>query len=42
MFGAVKGNSTEPVGAVASVEVLWETFGTDEVPESHLEAGTAG
>ena len=33
MFGAVKGNSTESVGAVASVEVLWETFGTDEVPE---------
>ena len=27
---AVKGNSTEPVGSVASAEVLWESFGTDE------------
>ena len=26
----VKGNSSEPVGSVASAEVLWETFGTDE------------
>ena len=33
MFGAVKGNSTESVGAVASVEVLWETFGTETVPQ---------
>ena len=29
-FPAVKGNGTNTVGAVASVEVLWETFGTDE------------
>ena len=27
---AVKGNSTESVGDVASAEVLWETFGTNE------------
>ena len=27
---AVKGNSSESVGPVASAEVLWETFGTDE------------
>lgn len=27
---AVKGNSSESVGSVASAEVLWETFGTDE------------
>ena len=26
----VKGNSSESVGSVASAEVLWETFGTDE------------
>ena len=26
----VKGNSSEPVGSVASAEVLWETLGTDE------------
>ena len=29
----VKGNSTDPVGKVAAVEVLWETFGTDKAPE---------
>lgn len=29
-FPAVKGNSSESVGLVASVEVLWETYGTDE------------
>ena len=29
-FKTVKGNSRESVGAVASAEVLWETFGTDE------------
>ena len=29
---AVKGNSSEKVGDVASVEVLWESFGTSEVP----------
>ena len=31
-FQAVKGNSSESVGAVASVEVLWESFGTSEIP----------
>lgn len=29
-FPAVKGNGTKSVGTVASVDVLWETFGTDE------------
>jgi hypothetical protein len=28
----VKGSSAEPVGAVASAEVLWESFGTAEAP----------
>jgi len=31
-FQAVKGNSSESVGAVASAEVLWESFGTAETP----------
>ena len=31
-FKAVKGNSSESVGNVASAEVLWESFGTDVVP----------
>ena len=31
-FSTVKGNSSERVGAVASAEVLWETFGTDVTP----------
>ena len=31
-FGTVKGNSSESIGAVASAEVLWETFGTDVTP----------
>ena len=31
-FKAVKGNSSESVGAVSSAEVLWETFGTDVTP----------
>lgn len=31
-FKAVKGNSSESVGNIASVEVLWETFGTDQKP----------
>ena len=30
---AVKGNSRESVGAVASVEVLWESFGTSSAPK---------
>lgn len=32
-FPAVKGNSTESVGDVASAEVLWESFGTNVTPE---------
>lgn len=32
-FKAVKGNSSESVGSVASAEVLWETFGTHKAPE---------
>lgn len=32
-FPAVKGNSKESVGGVASVEVLWESFGTDVTPK---------
>ena len=31
-FPAVKGNSSTSVGAVSSVEVLWETFGTATAP----------
>ena len=31
-FKTVKGNSSESVGAVASAEVLWESFGTDVTP----------
>ena len=31
-FPAVKGNSSESVGDVASAEVLWESFGTDVAP----------
>ena len=31
-FTPVKGNSAEAVGAIASAEVLWETFGTDVTP----------
>ena len=30
----VKGNSTTSVGSVASVEVIWETWNTDETPTS--------
>ncbi len=30
---AVRGNSSESVGAVASAEVLWESFGTDVAPD---------
>ena len=33
LFRTVKGNSNESVGDVASAEVLWESFGTDEQPE---------
>ena len=31
-FTPTKGNSNKSVGSIASVEVLWETFGTDETP----------
>ena len=31
-FTPTKGNSNESVGVIASVEVLWETFGTDVTP----------
>ncbi len=31
-FKAVKGNSTESVGQIDSVYVLWETYGTDYAP----------
>ena len=31
-FVPTKGNSSESVGAISSVEVLWETFGTSETP----------
>ena len=31
-FTPAKGNSSESVGSIASVEVLWETFGTDVTP----------
>ena len=31
-FLPTKGNSASPVGAITSVEVLWESFGTVEVP----------
>ena len=32
-FKPVKGNSNESVGDVASASMLWETFGTDTVPD---------
>ena len=32
-YKAVKGNSNESVGSVASASILWETFGTDTAPE---------
>ena len=31
-FNAVVGNTDAPVGNVKTVEVLWESFGTDEMP----------
>lgn len=34
MFQAVKGNGTETVGEISSVEVLWESFGTETTPDS--------
>ena len=32
MFTPTKGNSSESVGTISSVEVLWESFGTSETP----------
>ena len=32
-FTPSKGNSNESVGAITSVEVLWETFGTNQTPK---------
>ena len=32
-FSAVKGNSSETLGKVSSIEVLWESFGDDYAPE---------
>ena len=34
-FKAVKGNSEESVGEVASVEILWETINTETAPEAN-------
>ena len=31
-FTPAKGNSAESVGTIASVEILWESFGTDVTP----------
>jgi hypothetical protein len=31
-FIPTKGNSTKSIGSISSVEVLWETFGTDKAP----------
>ncbi len=31
-FRTVQGNSSTPVGPVAAVEILWESFGTSEAP----------
>lgn len=33
-FRATKGNSTNSVGQISSVSVLWETFGTDSMPNT--------
>ena len=33
-FRAVKGNTSESVGTIASVEVLWESFGSDVAPKA--------
>ncbi len=32
-FKTVKGNSDAPVGDIVSVELLWESFGTDKAPQ---------
>ena len=41
-FKAVKGNSEYTVGNVKSVKVLWETFGTDVMPNVGDLVATAG
>ena len=33
-FRAVKGNTSESVGTIASAEVLWESFGSDVAPKA--------
>lgn len=41
-FSPVRGNSSEPVGSVSSAEVLWESFGTDEIPAKGAIIAQAG
>ena len=41
-FAAVKGNSEESVGDVASVEVLWETVNTETAPEAASIVNSCG
>ena len=41
-FKAVKGNSEESVGEVASVEILWETVNTDIAPEANSVIAAVG
>ncbi|MBE6229706.1 MAG: hypothetical protein E7119_03840 [Bacteroidales bacterium] len=41
-FKAVKGNSDATVGNVKSVEVLWESFGTDVAPQTGDIIASAG
>ena len=41
-FAAVKGNSAESVGTVASAEVLWETFNTTTAPEAGAIIASVG
>ena len=41
-FAAVKGNSAESVGTVASAEVLWETFNTMTAPEAGAIVASVG
>ena len=41
-FKAVKGNSAESVGTVASVEILWETVNTGIAPEANSVIAAVG
>ena len=41
-FKAVKGNSTESVGAVASAAILWETVNTTTAPAANAIISTVG